>query len=212
MSVKEALLVLGMQHDFVYGDVSEKGNEQVVPLVNQAIKEFDLCFMCLDFSWLRRLREAPSNPWDLEDYGMREAGGAMLVPELEFPNNVRFVHMGSRESSLSAFDGHVYNCYKQWSREPYGEEDSLISILRGFGVTLVGVCGLPMGAVKKTALDALDHGLSVAVFDDAVAGSQKEQVLRSLEKEERDVGVILTRTEYERRHGAIDGPSEHNQT
>jgi nicotinamidase/pyrazinamidase len=158
-----ALLIVDVQNDFCAGGaLAVGGGDEVVPVLNR------LADRAAAMGWPvyasrdwhpadSRHFTAHGGPWPV--HCVAGSDGARLHPDLRLPANAMIVTKGTSrdDDGYSAFEGTVPG------RGPLADD------LRARGVTHLVVGGLATDyCVRATVLDALAHGLSVQVVEDAV--------------------------------------------
>lgn len=158
--MKRALIVVDLQNDFCPGgSLAVTEGDQVVPLINQLIPEFDVVVYTRDWH--------PSNHISFSDqpryidkswpvHCVAETQGAAFHPELNVIPNGFVVDKGTRmdEEAYSGFQG-----------------TNLGDCLHASSVDIVFVAGLATDyCVKATALDAIREGFRTFVISDACRG------------------------------------------
>jgi nicotinamidase/pyrazinamidase len=169
MDGRTALLVVDMQRDFFEGgSIPVEGAEEIVPVVNQLIKESDLTFTTQDWH--------PSDSQHFDRFPVhcvRNTDGARLHPDLVLNNRcVQYIKgMYPDEDAFSAFDG-----------KSAQHEIGLTEMLEELHVTNLVVCGLATDyCVYATAKGAHARGFNVCVVTDAVrAVGDNEEALKVL--------------------------------
>ena len=158
-----ALLIVDVQNDFCAGGaLAVRGGDEVVPVVNRlAAKAAAMGWpVYASRDWHpadSRHFAAHGGPWPV--HCVAGSAGARLHPDLQLPAGAMIVTKGTGrdDNGYSAFDGTVAG------RGPFADD------LRARGVTHLIVGGLATDyCVRTTVLDALRHGLSVQVVDDAI--------------------------------------------
>lgn len=160
-----ALLVVDVQNDFCPGGaLGVPGGDEIVPVVNRAIKLFER----------RGLPILATRDWHpRETKHFKEFGGAWpphciqgtkggrFHPDLRLPAKATVLSKGMDpdQDSYSAFQAYSEN----------GRD--LESVLRDFGTEELFVCGLATDyCVRASTLDAIRRGMRVTVFKDAIRG------------------------------------------
>jgi nicotinamidase/pyrazinamidase len=158
-----ALLIVDLQNDFCAGGaLAVRGGDEVVPVLNR------LAAQAAAMGWpvyaSRDWHPADSRhfaihggPWPVHCVAGTE--GARLHPDLRLPAGTTIITKGTGrdDDGYSAFDGDVPG------RGPF------IDDLRARGVTHLVVGGLATDyCVRNNVLDALRHGLSVLLVEDAI--------------------------------------------
>jgi len=160
-----ALIVVDVQNDFCPGGaLAVTGGDQVVPVLNRMIAEFDragaLVIATRDWHPERTIHfNTQGGAWP--PHCIQGTFGAEFHAELALGPNAVVVSKGAEENadSYSGFDG----------VDPRGVR--LADLLRQRGVTRLFVGGLATDyCVKQTALDGLRQGFEVVVLEDAVRG------------------------------------------
>ncbi|RNC70965.1 MAG: bifunctional nicotinamidase/pyrazinamidase [Desulfuromonadales bacterium] len=165
MKTNSALLIIDVQNDFCPGGgLPVPEGDAVVPLLNRYIEFFRSQALPIFASrdW------HPATTTHFRDYGgiwpahcVRETEGARFHPELGLPYDAIIISKGKDPSrdDYSAFQGVTENGVP------------LSVALKEIGIRRIYVGGLATDyCVKESVLDALRHGLSVTLLEDAVRG------------------------------------------
>ncbi len=179
-----ALVVIDMQHDFVYGSLAVPEAEAILPIVNNLIHlPFRVKVATRDFHPDNHVSFAKTHnkrehttvtiyhPEDKEKalgiqqtlwpvHCVANTEGAELVPEIEQNKFDAVVYKGTHPSIES------YSAFRDiWGRS----ETKLSEVLKEVGATDVYFCGLAGDyCVKYTARDSVDYGYKTWVIRDAV--------------------------------------------
>ena len=180
--MKPALLVVDVQNDFCPGGaLAIQDGDQVVPVINQLIPQFDIVVYSRD--WHPQDHISFGNPPKFVDkswpvHCVANTRGADFHPELLFTLNALIIEKGSQtdEEAYSAFQG-----------------TPLAQSLHKLNVDTVFITGLATDyCVKFTALDALKEGLKVYLVTDACRGVDNPPGTASQAIDEmRQAGVLI---------------------
>ena len=154
-----ALLIVDVQNDFCPGGAlpAPKGNE-VVPVINKLIDEFDLVLASKDWHPVETVH---FNKWP--KHCIQGTTGAEFYPDLDSQkiNKVFVKGTGNVDDGYSAFEA---------------TNENLADYLKKQGVDEVYVTGLATEyCVKSTVLDALKNHFKVFVIKDAVEGIYQQE-------------------------------------
>ena len=149
--MRNILLVIDLQKDFIYGSLTVPGATQVLPAINEVKDRFDSVYFTLDWHPVNHcsFREQ-GGPWPV--HCVAKTPGAEFHPELELPVDAMIFDKGTKTEAdaYSAFDG-----------------TPAASVLHDAGIERLVVCGLATDyCVKATVLDALKEGFAVSVVRD----------------------------------------------
>lgn len=161
----KALLIVDVQNDFCPGGaLAVKGGDEIVPVLNQYIKEFQR----LKFPVLASRDWHPRVTKHFKEFGglwpahcVQETPGAAFHPLLNMNDKVQIISKGMdpEKDSYSAFHGF----------DPHG--NSLLDVLKESAIGELYVGGLATDyCVKASVLDALNYGFRVFVLEDATKG------------------------------------------
>ena len=171
-----ALLIVDVQNDFCPGGAlaAPRGNE-VVPVINKLIDEFDLVVASKDWHPVETVH---FNKWP--KHCVQGTTGAEFYPDLDSQKIDKVFVKGTRnvDDGYSAFEA---------------TNEDLAGYLKNQGVDEVYVTGLATEyCVKSTVLDALKNHFKVFVIKDAVEGIyQQEGDVKAAFKEMENAGADL---------------------
>ena len=171
-----ALLIVDVQNDFCPGGAlpAPRGNE-VVPIINKLIDEFDLVVASKDWHPVETVH---FNRWP--KHCVQGTTGAEFYPDLDSQKIDKVFVKGTRnvDDGYSAFEA---------------TNENLAGYLKNQGVDEVYVTGLATEyCVKSTVLDALKNHFKVFVIKDAVEGIyQQEGDVKAAFKEMENAGADL---------------------
>ena len=184
MKKKDVLLVIGMQVDLLPGGALEiPGGEELIPMVNDLMAEFDEV-IAANFSLPPgHLSFAGNHPWrkpgqvvsvngvevELEImYCVQDSFGAAFAPGLDTARITHIVEMAAEEDALphSAF-------FDTGNPRSTGLREYLSSIQ----VKKIYLCGMPFDkVVANTALDAKKLGYEVEILESACRLRQAQRL------------------------------------
>ena len=155
-----ALLVVDVQNDFCPGGtLAVKGGDEVVPLLNEVIDDFERAKRPIFFTrdWHPADHSSfrtKGGPWP--PHCVQGTRGAELYPGLRIPPGAPIIDKGQNP------DAEAYSGF---------EGTDLEGRLKGLGVDEVVIGGLTTDyCVKQTSLDALAAGFRVDVLKDCIRG------------------------------------------
>ena len=172
--MKEAVIVVDMIHDFVYGALQTERGERIIPNVKELLENARQAGKPVIFSGDAHL---PTDP-EIEVWGehaMRGTAGAAPLDELP-PSPSDYV-----------FEKRTYSAF---------HETGLDLLLRTLGVDAVVICGLHTDTCDRhTAADAFFRGYKVLVPEDCVQAFTDEAHSSGLEYLEKVYGTRITNSE-----------------
>ena len=195
----EALVVIDLQNDFCPGGaLAVTGGDEIVPVVNRLIGEFDHVVMTQDWHPAGHSSFASSHPgkqpfetvempygtqtlWP--DHCIQGTHGAMFHSGLRWDKAQIVIRKGFRRAidSYSAF-------YENDHSTPTG----LGGYLKERGIRAVTLCGLATDfCVAFSAIDARKHGLAVNVRLDACRGIDLGGSMDAMMAKMKEAGVSL---------------------
>lgn len=159
----EALILVDIQNDFCPGgSLAVEEGDQVVPVVNELQKKFDLIVATKD--WHPADHSSFVSLWP--PHCVQNTPGAEFHPALDTSRLAR-VFLKGTDPVVDSYSGFFDNEHKR--------STGLGEYLRAQGVTGVTVCGLATDyCIKFTALDALRLGFTTRVITDACRGVEVE--------------------------------------
>ncbi len=159
------LLVVDVQNDFCPGGaLGVPGGDEIVPLVNRAIKLFErrgLPILATRDWHPRETKHFKAFGGAWPPHCIQGTKGARFHPDLRLPAKATVLSKGMDpdQDSYSAFQA-----YSDKGRD-------LESVLRDFGTEELFICGLATDyCVRASTLDAIRRGLRVTVLEDAIRG------------------------------------------
>jgi len=176
LAVMKTLIIVDVQNDFLEGGTLAvpNGNE-VVPVINQIQKDYDLVVATQDWHPFRHksfAREHPGKkPFEQTELnGMSQVlwpahcvqgtFGAEFHPDLEM-NKVEAIFRKGMDTEIDSYSG-FYDNGKQ-------KDTGLLGYLKGRDVKEIAVCGLAADyCVFYTAMDALASGFQTEILLSAV--------------------------------------------
>lgn len=187
----QALIIVDLQNDFVTGGKLEVPHgEQIIPLVNQLSRRFELVVATQDWHPADHKsfasNHADKKPFDkillagLEqvlwpDHCIQGAHGAEFHPQMEM-QHIEAIFRKGMVPDIDSYSGFFDNGHKKAT--------GLAGYLRERGVETVYVCGLAADyCVYYTAKDALKGGFNTMVIEDATRAINNAD----FEKAKRDV-------------------------
>ena len=195
----EALVVIDVQNDFCPGGaLAVAGGDEIMPLVNQLIADFDNVVLTQDWHPAGHSSFASSHPgrqpfetitmpygpqtlWP--DHCIQGAQGAEFHPEMDWTKTELVVRKGFRPE-LDSYSGFLENDWKT----PTG----LAGYLRERGIGTVTIVGLATDyCVAYSALDAVTLGFDVTVRLDACRAIDLGGSLETMLHRMRHAGVRL---------------------
>ena len=176
--MKRALIIVDLQNDFVPGGaLAVTGGDQIIPVVNELQRHFDLVVATQDWHPANHgsfaVNHAGRHVFELTTLGglpqvlwpshcIQGTGGAEFVRGLESGGINKVFHKGT-DPEIDSYSGFFDNGH----RKATGLGDHL----RGQGVSVVYVVGLATDyCVKFTALDARQLGFETYLIEDACRG------------------------------------------
>jgi nicotinamidase/pyrazinamidase len=176
-TLKDVLLVVDVQNDFVSGSVAIPDAMAVIPVINRLCARFDHVVFTQDWHPRGHISFASSHrgmqPGDTvptpygeqilyADHCVRDEPGADLAPGLDLRNAVLRLHKGCR------IDVDSYSAFTENDRRT---TTGLGAYLQARGIERVFAAGLSLyGCVRHSSLDALKAGFSAFIIDDACRG------------------------------------------
>lgn len=195
-----SLIIVDIQNDFVSGGSLEvPGGEQIVPLVNQLARKFDLVVATQDWHPQSHKSFASNHeekkPFDritlggLEqvlwpDHCVQGTHGAAFHPQLEM-NAVEAIFRKGMNPEIDSYSGFYDNGHKK--------STGLAGYLKSRGVASVFVCGLAGDyCVYFTARDALQEGFKTFLIQDATRPIIPSDFDKAKHEVRRRGGEIIT--------------------
>lgn len=197
---EQALIVIDLQNDFCPGGaLAVEGGDEIVPLVNDLIRNFDHVIMTQDwhpaghssFASSHAGKQAfqsidmPYGPQTLwPDHCIQGSIGSDFHPGLAWAKAELVIRKGFRHDidSYSAF-------FENDHRTPTG----LAGYLRERGIREITLCGLATDfCVAYSALDAIEQGFAVTVRLDACRGINLDGSVEAMVGRMREAGARLT--------------------
>lgn len=197
---EQALIVIDLQNDFCPGGaLAVEGGDEIVPLVNDLIRNFDHVIMTQDwhpaghssFASSHAGKQAfqsidmPYGPQTLwPDHCIQGSIGSDFHPGLAWAKAELVIRKGFRHDidSYSAF-------FENDHRTPTG----LAGYLRERGIREITLCGLATDfCVAYSALDAIEKGFAVTVRLDACRGINLNGSIETMLGRMREAGARLT--------------------
>ena len=197
---EQALIVIDLQNDFCPGGaLAVEGGDEIVPLVNDLIRNFDHVIMTQDwhpaghssFASSHAGKQAfqsidmPYGPQTLwPDHCIQVSIGSDFHPGLAWAKAELVIRKGFRHDidSYSAF-------FENDHRTPTG----LAGYLRERGIREITLCGLATDfCVAYSTLDAIEQGFAVTVRLDACRGINLNGSIETMLGRMREAGARLT--------------------
>lgn len=175
---KHALILVDLQNDFLPGGaLAVPGGDEVVPLANQLIKQFEIVVATQDWHPVDHGSFAASHP-GMDVFDQVKLGG---LPQTLWPVHCVQGTTGAEFSKDLAVAGidrvfpkgmdREIDSYSGFFDNGHRRSTGLAEWLKGKEVSKVTVCGLALDyCVKYTALDALTEGFEVALHLPACRG------------------------------------------
>ncbi len=174
----KALLIIDIQNDFVEGgSLAVPGGKEIIPLVNELQKDYELVVATQDWHPLDHGSFAANheNRWqgDIIDlHGLQQvlwpvhcvqgSFGAQFVANLDMSKVDKVFHKGT-DSQIDSYSGFFDNGHRK--------DTGLGQYLKDKGVQAVDIVGLATDyCVKFSALDAVKLGFETTVIRDASRG------------------------------------------
>lgn len=183
--MREAVIVVDMIYDFVYGALQTERGERIIPNVKELLENARKAEKPVIFSGDAHL---PSDP-EIEVWGehaMRGSAGAAPLEELS-PEPTDFV---MEKRTYSAF-----------------HETGLDLLLRTLGIDTVVICGLHTDTCDRhTAADAFFRGYKVIVPEDCVQAFTDEAHSSGLEYLENVYGARIAKSGELSREWGVAAP------
>ncbi|MBA3448049.1 MAG: bifunctional nicotinamidase/pyrazinamidase [Pseudaminobacter sp.] len=196
---RQALIVIDLQNDFCPGGaLPVAGGHEIVPLVNELIRQADHLILTQDWHPEHHSSFASSHrgkqPFETmsmaygeqtlwPDHCIQGSGGAAFHPALKWTRAELVVRKGFRKAidSYSAF-------FENDRATPTG----LAGYLRDRGIEELTLCGLATDfCVAYSALDAVGQGFRTTVRLDACRAIDLAGSLETMTAKMRDAGVSL---------------------
>lgn len=174
----KALILVDLQNDFLPGGaLAVPGGNEVIPVANQLMREFDLVVATQDWHPPDHVSFAANHPghhpydvirvdglpqtlWPV--HCVQLTGGACFAPGLDTSRITRIFPKGT-DRSVDSYSGFFDNGHRHAT--------GLADWLRGRGVTDVVVCGVATDyCVRATALDAVSEGFRVRLIEEGCRG------------------------------------------
>lgn len=193
----EALLIVDIQNDFCPGgSLAVKEGDQVIPLINQLSKKFEIVVATQDWHPAGHSSFASTHPgkeayetiqlpygsqvlWP--DHCMQGTPGGAFHPDLETKRIQLIIRKGFRKAidSYSAF---------------YENDQKTVTGLKGYlnsrNADTLYICGLATDfCVKWSAIDGIKEGFKVKVIEDASRGIDLDHSVEKAWKEMAAAGV-----------------------
>lgn len=174
----KALLIVDMQNDFMpQGPLGAPGADELIPLINQLMKRFDLVVACQDWHPKDHMSFAINHPGSKVDEVI-EVGG---IKQVLWPAHCVQNSPGSQFVSgldMSGIDHVVHkgtdrwiDSYSTFFDNAHRKKTSLADYLFSKGVDTIYLVGVATDyCVYYSALDALDLGFKVFVIQDGCCG------------------------------------------
>lgn len=195
--MKEALLIIDLQYDFLPGGALEvKESDKIIPKINQLVGRFDYTIASQDWHPEGHVSFAKTHGKKIGEvitvdgtkqelwpvHCVQNTHGASLTKELKKDHIDQYFHKGTNlniDSYSAFFDNNKTH------------ETGLDAFLREREVTKLYIVGLATDfCVKYTALDALDLGYEVTIIKDACSPVFNEK--QALEEIKKAGGEIMT--------------------
>ncbi|MBI1622282.1 bifunctional nicotinamidase/pyrazinamidase [Aquamicrobium zhengzhouense] len=194
-----ALIVVDLQNDFCPGGaLAVNGGDEIVPLVNRLIGEFDHAVLTQDWHPTGHSSFASSHPgadpfstiempygpqtlWP--DHCVQGTKGAEFHADLEWTKAELVIRKGFR----SAIDS-----YSTFFENDHETPTGLAGYLRERGISDVTLVGLATDfCVAYSAIDAMRLGFKATVLMDACRAIDLGGSLEAMKQKMRDEGVVL---------------------
>lgn len=198
--IMKTLVIIDVQNDFLPGGaLAVSGGDEIVPIVNALMSEFELVVATQDWHPLGHGSFAANHPgrapfeqgeldglpqtlWPI--HCVQNTGGALFAPGLDTRRIARVFPKGMN-SLVDSYSGFFDNGHRG--------STGLADWLRSRGVTEISVCGLATDyCVKFTVLDALREGFGVTLLAGACRGVNLTpgDVARAID-EMRSAGAVV---------------------
>ena len=151
-SIIKALLIVDVQNDFCPGGaLAVTDGDQVVPVINQLIDQFDV--VCASKDWHPN-QTIHFDRWPV--HCVANTPGADFHPQLNQDpiDQILFKGTSNRDDGYSAFEATNINL-TQWLKQKGVEELTIVGLATDY-------------CVKASALDAVDQGFQVVVKQEAI--------------------------------------------
>ena len=151
-SIIKALLIVDVQNDFCPGGaLAVTDGDQVVPVINQLIDQFDV--VCASKDW-HPDQTIHFDRWPV--HCVANTPGADFHPQLNQDpiDQILFKGTSNRDDGYSAFEATNINL-TQWLKQKGVEELTIVGLATDY-------------CVKASALDAVDQGFQVVVKQEAI--------------------------------------------
>ena len=152
LSTVKALLIVDVQNDFCPGGtLAVPEGDQVVPVINQLINQFDI--VCASKDWHPN-ETIHFDRWPV--HCVADSPGADFHPKLNLDSldQILFKGTSNQDDGYSAFEATNINLV-QWLKQKEVKELTIVGLATDY-------------CVKASALDAIDQGFKVVVHQEAV--------------------------------------------
>ncbi len=194
-----ALIVIDVQNDFCPGGaLAVDGGNEIVPLVNQLIQDFDHVVLTQDWHPAGHSSFASShegkNPFDMiempygeqtlwPDHCVQGTSGAEFHPDLAWTKAELVIRKGFR----TAIDS-----YSAFFENDHTTPTGLSGYLKERGITEVMLCGLATDyCVAFSAIDAAAQGFKTTVKINACRGIDLGGSVAAMTERMKEAGVII---------------------
>ncbi len=194
-----ALIVIDVQNDFCPGGaLAVDGGNEIVPLVNQLIQDFDHVVLTQDWHPAGHSSFASShegkNPFDMiempygeqtlwPDHCVQGTSGAEFHPDLAWTKAELVIRKGFR----TAIDS-----YSAFFENDHTTPTGLSGYLKERGITEVTLCGLATDyCVAFSAIDAAAQGFKTTVKINACRGIDLGGSVAAMTERMKEAGVII---------------------
>ncbi len=151
-SIVKALLIVDVQNDFCPGgNLAVPEGDQVVPVINQLINQFDMVIASKDWHPNQTIH---FDNWPV--HCIANSPGANFHPQLnqDSIDQILYKGTGDKDDGYSAFEATNVNLF-QWLKEKEVQELTIVGLATDY-------------CVKASAIDAIDRGFKVIVEQKAV--------------------------------------------
>ncbi len=172
--MREAVIVVDMIYDFVYGALQTERGERIIPDIRQLLRAARQAEKPVVFVGDAHFSSDPEiEVWG--EHAMRGTQGAAALEELK------------PEPSDYVLEKRTYSAFHETGLDP---------LLRSLGVDMVVICGLHTDTCDRhTAADAFFRGYGIVVPEDCVQAFTDEAHVSGLEYLKKIYGARIVRSE-----------------
>jgi len=195
----KTLILIDIQNDFIPGgSLAVPGGDEIIPVVNQVQKQFDLVVATQDWHPQNHMsfasNHAGKKPFEetevagmqqtlWPDHCVQNSEGAEFHPELKM-QKVEAIFRKGMDTEIDSYSGFYDNGHKK--------STGLAGYLREKGATDLYFCGLAADVcVYFSIKDALKEGFSAALIEDATRALDDDK-FAEMKKELEELGMKVT--------------------